>query len=57
MTIYDVLRNIIVHVPWGGADDIEEHRRTAVALQLVDRCEEQALWGQIAIDIEEQLTT
>ena len=55
MTIYDVLRHLVTKVSWDGPDDIEEHRRKAVALQLVDRLEDRALLGQLAIDTTEEL--
>lgn len=55
MTIYDVLRHLINGTNWAeqGMGDIEEHRRKAVALQLVDRLENMGLLGQVAIDVKE----
>lgn len=55
MTIYDVLRHLINSTNWAaaGMGDIEEHRRKAIALQLVDRLENMGLLGQVAIDVKE----
>lgn len=55
MTIYDVLRHLVGQASWQGAGDMEERARKAAALRLVDRLEAQALLGQLAIDVEEEV--
>lgn len=55
MTIYDVLRHLVSSVSWGGPDDIEEHRRKAVAIGLVDELEGMGLLGTVANTVTREL--
>ena len=54
MTIYDVLREVIENTPFGGESDLEQKARKRAAARLVDRLEDLGLWGQIAINTEEE---
>jgi len=54
LTIYDVLRQVVENTPFGGKSDLEQKARKRAALRVIARLEELGLWGQIAIDTEEE---
>lgn len=52
MNIYDVLRHLVEETRW-GIEGWEHEGKKAVALRVIELCEEANLLGSIALNIKE----